>query len=560
MPTSRAAITARFIDLDEDTLATLRRLALAGGMLDPAGIVAVTCLPEAQAHAQLDRALTAGALVVEGAGYRFSHELVRQALADSVPPHQRPAIHRETAARLAAGGGVAPALVARQWLAGEHPDEAVPWLLAAAQQAVALGAFTDALAQLTPLLAHAPDHPEALVLRAEALDAIGDSDAPAAYATAAEVSSGQHADDLRAKGALARIKLGDAPGGLALLDGLKPATLEGRVAHALAYAGAAALGFGDPAVGTAKAGEARRLARDAGDTAQIAIASWAHAAAAHARGELRASVIADLTDTAALPHIALNTFDGQLCITQRLLYGARPYDDVITFADSLAAQSERLGAARGLAFAVTIRGEAKLLAGRLEEAAADLAHGETLHRRIGAATGEAFALQRHAETMLHLGERAQAVALLDEALDIARESAVGFHLFDRIYGTRITMASDPAIALAALEEAEDAVRGPIETCPGCRITLAMPAVIAAARAGDLERAARWMPQAEYLTNVVMRLPAWYAALEEARGHMAHAKGDPHSAHERFTVAARGFATAGHPLDRTRCAALALANA
>ena len=354
VPTSRAAVTARFLDLDQNTLATLRRLALAGGDLDPAGIVALTGLPETEAYAHLDTALTDGVLVVEGAGYRFTHELVRQALADSVSPHQRLAIHRETGARLA-DVGAPPALVARQWLAGERPDEAVPWLLEAARQAVTLGAFADALAQLAPLLEHAPKHPEALVLRADALDAIGDAGAPAAYATAADVDGGPLADDLRAKGALAQIKLGDARGGLALLDGLDPTTLEGRVAHALAYAGAATLGFGDPAVGTAKAAEARRLAREAGDTAQIAIASWAQAAAAHARGELRASVIADLNDTAALPHIALTTFDGQLCIMQRLLYGARPYDDVIAFADALAVESERLGAARGRAFAVTIR-------------------------------------------------------------------------------------------------------------------------------------------------------------------------------------------------------------
>lgn len=559
VPTARAAVIARFLDLNEDTLATLRRLALAGDDLDPAGIVALTELPEPQAYAQLEGALTDGVLVVEGAGYRFGHELVRQALADSVPPHQRLAIRRDTAARLAEAGA-APARIARQWLEGQRPDEAVPWLLEAARQAVALGAFADALAQLAPLLEHVPEHPAALVLRAEALDAIGDAGAPAAYAVAAEAGGGPGADDLRAKGALAQIKLGDAPGGLAALDGLAPTTLEGRVAHALGYAGAATLGFGDPALGTAKAAEARRLARDAGDTAQIAIASWAHAAAAHARGELRASVVADLSDTAALPHIALSTFDGQLCIMQRLLYGARPYDDVIAFADALAMESERLGAARGRAFAVTIRGEAKLLAGRLEEAEGDLTEGTTLHRRIGAATGEALSLQRHAEVMLQLGEHAQAVALLDEALDIGRESAVGFHLFDRIYGTRVAMATDPAAGLAALEEAEEAVRGPSETCPGCRITLAMPAVIAAACGGDLDRAARWMPEAEYLADVVMRLPAWDAALEEARGHVAQAENDLRTAHRRFHAAAHGFAAAGHPLEQARCAALAATTA
>ena len=105
------------------------------------------------------------------------------------------------------------------------------------------------------------------------------------------------------------------------------------------------------------------------------------------------------------------------------------------------------------------------------------------------------------------------IGQLDDALDIARQSDIGFHLLDRIYGTRIAFARDPDAGLAALEDGEAAVRGPLETCPGCRITFAMPAVIAAARARELDLAARYEGAADYLANVVMRLPAWDAALE-----------------------------------------------
>ena len=213
-------------------------------------------------------------------------------------------------------------------------------------------------------------------------------------------------------------------------------------------------------------------------------------------------------------------------------------------------------AARGRAFAVTIRGEAKLLAGQLDEADADLAAGVELHREIAAATGESFALQRRAEVALHRGLHAEANALLDEALAIARESDVGFHLLDRIYGTRVAAAPDPPSALAALEEAEAAVRGPVETCPGCRITLAVPAAIAAARARDFERADRWEQAAEFLATVVMRLPAWYAALDEVKGHRAQASGDAVAACDHFRTAAAGFRASGQPLDEARCGALA----
>jgi DNA-binding SARP family transcriptional activator/tetratricopeptide (TPR) repeat protein len=553
--TARDAVTSRFVDLDEGTVAMLRRLALAGDELDPASVVALTGSSEAEAFALLDVALVAGVLVVSGARYRFRHELVRQALVEQLPPHKRLAVHRDTARRLA-GADAAPGLIARHWLDGGRPDDAIEWLLAAARQAVKLGAFADSLVHLGPLLDHQPDHSDALCLRAEALDALGNTGAPAAYAAAARVVGEPAAQEIRAKQALAQVKLGDPPGALRVLDGVEPVTVDGRLAQALALSGAAALGFGDPALGTAKAAEARRLALQSGDPAAAAVASWAQAAAAHARGELRASVRADLHETHALPKLAVSVFDGQLCITQRLLYGARPYPDVIAFADSLEAEAERLGAVRGRAFAVTIRGEAKLLAGHLDEADADLIAGAELHREIGAATGESFALQRRAEVALHRGLQAEAGALLEEALAVARESDVGFHLLDRIYGTRVAAAVDPEDALAALEDAEAAVRGPVETCPGCRITLAVPAAIAAARAGDLERAAQWGQAAEFLATVVMRLPAWYAALDEVKGHRAQASGDPVAACHHFRTAAAGFTASGQPLDEARCSALA----
>ncbi len=552
VPTVGDAIAGRFLQLDPDAAAALRRLALAGDELDADAAVALTAVRETQAFVALDAGLRSGILTVEGAHYRFRHELVRQALIGQLAPHERLIIHCQTAQTLIEIDAE-PGLIARHWVAGGRPAEAAPWQLEAARRAVDLGAYADALGSLVGPLEQDPGHPEALRLRAEALDATGDPAALAAYAAAATVAETADTQELRAKQALAQIKLGDPPGGLEVLAGVAPTTLDGRLAQALAFAGAAALGFGDPAAGAAHAAKARRLALASGDPDAVAVASWAQAAAAHARGELRDSVRADLRDTSTLGGIAVSAFDGQLCITQRLLYGAQPYDDVIAFADSLKAEAERLGAARGLAFAVTIRGEAKLLAGRLQAADADLLAGVELHRHIGGATGEAFALQRRAEVALHHGCHADAMALLDEALMVARESAVGFHLFDRIYGTLITAARDPDEALAALEEAEAAVRGPVETCPGCRITLAVPAAIAAARGGDVQRAAEWTETAEYLADVVMRLPAWDAAMEEIRGHLAD---EPALAREHFRDAAAGFGAAGQPLDQARCSSLA----
>jgi DNA-binding SARP family transcriptional activator len=549
------AIAARLGDLDEESVALLRRLALASDELDTALVLALTGSDEAKAFALLDQALGAGVLVVAGGRYRFRHDLVRQALVERIPPHQKLAVHRDAARRLAALDAP-PAAIARHWLAGERPDEAIPWLLAAAREASRLGAYADALGHLEPLLAREARHGEALRLRAEALDALGDFRALAAYDLAADVIGGATAHDLRAKRALAQVKMGDPKGGLQALEGVAPESVEGRLAEALALSGAAALGFADPAMGTLKAAESRRLALQSGDASALVIASWAQAAAAHARGELHKSVWADLCETSDVHHLAMRVFDGQLCITQRFLYGAKPYAEVIAFADALAAEARRVGATRGHAFAVTLRGEAELLSGQLDAAEDDLEVGRRLHRAIGGATGEAFALQRRAEAAHYRGDVRRASALLEEALDIARQTDIGFHLLDRIYGTRVALASDPQAALAALEDAAEAVRGPLETCPGCRITFAVPAAIAAARARRPELAERYARDVDYLANVVMRLPAWHAALEEVHGHIAAAKGDRPGATLRFAAASAGFRRAGHPLDAARCAGLA----
>ncbi|MCP5265187.1 MAG: AAA family ATPase [Burkholderiaceae bacterium] len=556
LPSSVAeAIMARLCDISVGAQALMRQLALAG---DAFGIRTAEALADdgTGALAELDEVLQAGVLVMADTHYRFRHELVRQALIDQIPPHQQLRMNRDAAKRLA-GLGLPPALVAQHWLAGGSPKDALPYLLTAAQDALRLAAFTDTLRHLEPVLDLEPQNAQALRLRAEALDALGDPAAIAAYRRAAELTGGPLAQDLLIKGALAQVKQGDPRGGLRALEGLRPSTTEGRLCEALAYSGAAALGATDPAVGTRKSAEARRVALESADEAALVVASWAQAAAAHARGELHQSVWADLQDTRHLPHLAVRVFDGQLCILQRFLYGARPYPEVIAFAEGLAREGRRIGSVRGEAFGTTIRGEAELLAGDLDAAEAHLVEGARMHRDIGAATGEAFSLQRLAEVAMYRGDTGEARERLDAALDLARQTDIGFHLLDRIYGTRVSLATDARSALYVLDEAREAVRGPLETCPGCRITFAVPAAIAAARGGAIDLAEELETQTAYLADVVMRLPAWYAAHDEVRGHLAAAKGDPGDTRRgHFAAAAARFRAAGQPLDAARCDAMA----
>ena len=547
------AIGRRFLDFDDDVVAWLRRLALIAGPLDLPSVVAITGCSDDELTRLLDAALAAGVLSVHQGQYRFGHELVRLTLSDQLPPHHAVAVHRDAARRLAEIGA-RPGAVAHHWLEGGRPDRAVEWLLRAAVDAIGLGGYPAAVVHLDRIIEHDPGHAEALRKRAAALDAMGDPRVIAAYDDAARVASSEEVHELRPLQALAMVKLGDPAGGMRVVNGAEPKRLESQLAKALAYCGAGLMGHADPAVGTRLAAEGRQLALRAGDPASIVVASWAQAGAAHAQGELRTSLRTDLHDTQSLPRLAVSVFDGQLCITQRLLYGSRPYDDVIRWADAFAKEAERLGAARGQAFATTLRGEAELLSGRLDDADRDLRRGQEMHHDMGAATGEAFSLQRLAELAGARGDLGAASRLLDESLAVARESDVGFHLLDRIYGARITLAADPAAALAAVDEAEELVSGPLETCPGCRITLAVPAAIALAKAGQLDRLAAYEASCEWLADVVMQLPAWYAALDEVRGHRCDAEGDLLAARSHFGEALRGFREAGQPRDVARCAA------
>jgi len=554
--TVRAAIRERFADLDADVLAGLAALAIVEDDLDIASVLALTGQDEPTAFGLLDAALDAGVLVVAGTRYRFRHELVRHALTDDLPPHRRIALHREAARRLEAAG--APdALVARHWLKGDRPQAALPWLLGAARHAVKVGAFADALGEVERLLAEEPADAHALCLRAEILDALGDGAAPAAYAAAAAAVGEPEAQELKARQALSQLKASDPAGALRTLEGVVPRTTVGRLAEALTLSAAAAIGvYADAETAGAKAEEAHRLALELGDPGSILDATWAHALAAHAQGELPARLREYLRATRHLPDIATHVFDGQLCVTERMLYGGLPYSEIIAFADGLAEEAQRLGAARGHAFALTLRGEAKILAGRLDEADRDFADGARLHGRIGAGAGEALSLLGRAQVATYRGRPEHARPFLADALLLARESEVGHHTLDRIYGSMVDAAGDPAAGLALVRDAESAIRGPAETCPTCRIAFIVPAAIAAARAGDLDRADRYARDCETALAIVALPPAWHAAVAEVRGAIAYAGGRPEAARDHLQQAADGFRAWGQPLDAQRCAALA----
>ena len=137
---------------------------------------------------------------------------------------------------------------------------------------------------------------------------------------------------------------------------------------------------------------------------------------AHNRGEWFDRLRRELRGTSENPQLASTVFDSHLCVAEYLLYGTTPYQEVVALAHQLREQAERAGARRGVAFAVTVAGEAALLAGDLDAARADLSEAVALHVEMAADTGTAHTLQRLAEVELAAGDRAEAERLLRRAL------------------------------------------------------------------------------------------------------------------------------------------------
>jgi tetratricopeptide (TPR) repeat protein len=245
--------------------------------------------------------------------------------------------------------------------------------------------------------------------------------------------------------------------------------------------------------------EAKRLAEESGNVRDFVDATMVLAMVAHERGAWPQRVSLDLLDARVRPELAAVVMDAHLCLAESYLYGGVPYPEVIRFAQDLQRQAAAANAPRAEAFATTLLGEAHLLMGDAETAFHHLRSAADQHRRVGVLCGEALSLQRLAQAFFALGNTGEGQAALSGALMAARGSPVGTrHLLDRVHGTAIRSAPDPRSAVLAVDEATHAVRGLYETCPPCSINLTVPAAIACADAGDLERATRYLTFAEHV--------------------------------------------------------------
>ncbi|OHV47804.1 AAA family ATPase, partial [Pseudofrankia sp. BMG5.36] len=545
--TADATVIAGFAPATRDLL---RLLAVAGTSFDTDDFLALSRCPETEAYALLDDLLDHGVLDRTESGFRFRHQLFRHGLLAELAPHRLRVAHRDVADRLEAADGP-PGRVGHHLVQAGERVRAVPYVLRAAETAAAVGAYRDALTQLDEVREHASGA-EAVTLaalRADLLVALADPGAPDAYRAAIEAASPADARMPRARLARALLMAGDLDGATAALDGLEP---DGGPADL-----AILLGRGHLAYFRGNIDEAAAIA-DEGGRRFVSVPTTRfgfdivslRGLVAHSRGEYLAQLTADLRHGSRLPTFATTVFDAHLCVAEIMLYGATPYAEVVSLADRLAEEAERAGAARGLAFAACLAGEARLLGGDLERAERRLAEAVDLHRAIGATSGEALSLQRLAEARLARGDAADANRLLLRALPLARWSPIAAHLLHRIHGTLIAAAPDAAATDVALTRVEETL-GVEDSCVFCSVTSAVPATVAAARSGDLARARRHLAAARS-GAALWDGTAWQAATQEAEAHVARLEGDAARAGALLVAAGRLFDYVGHPLDAARC--------
>jgi len=538
------------VGLPAGVVTALQRVAQLGDRFDRREFTAAAGHDPRDAGQLLERALGSGVICVESGGYRFADPAIAARLAAQIAPALRPAVMGEIATRLV-DLGATPAQVADLLLARGEPDVAAPYALEAARVAATSGLHAEVLRWTEAVRDHVDGagEPALLSLRADALAATGDHAAVPAYRKALATADLGQAPGLRARLARAAVLSGDLASAEEALAGLEPSGGPDDGAILLAR-GMLAYFSGDIDGADAAVEAARAMALAPGAPNRLLDVITLQGMIAHNRGKWFDRLRRELRATTENPELASAVFDSHLCVAEYLLYGPTPYYEVVAMTRQLREQAERTGARRGVAFAVTVAGEAALLAGDLDAARADLAEALAMHAEMGADTGTAHTLQRMAEVELAAGDRAAAERLLRRALPLARWSPLARHLLQRIYGTLIAAAPDADAALVVVDEAVERLDEPF-ACIFCQVMIAVPASIACTEGGRLDEARSWLTQAQR-SAATWQGTAWQGAVAEARAYLARAEGDRATAGRLLAEAATLFELAGQPLDAQRC--------
>lgn len=153
----RETVLARVRTLGPVVRQVLEAASLAGDAVVARELAGAVGLDELAVATVLEQAAAAQLLVLDERGHaRFSHDLVAQALADSLAPARRAVLHARLAEAEAAAGAPA-ARVAQQLRRAGRDAEAAPWAERAGRDALRLGRFVEAGRQFAVAAETAPD-------------------------------------------------------------------------------------------------------------------------------------------------------------------------------------------------------------------------------------------------------------------------------------------------------------------------------------------------------------------------------------------------------------------
>lgn len=575
-----AAIRERAARLGPAAEALLAAAAVTGARFELEPVRLVSGLGAGESASALEACLAARLLDEDGAGYRFHHGLVRDAVYDGLAPDRRQRLHAAAADALEAlaSGDEPPAeAIAFHRLRAGQEARALRHLVAAGHRAAARGGLREALAFYSTARELAArvdlDGPGS---RLELLDAAGrvqlalgeaggaartfaeaarlaapDGPSPDASlaARAHRLAALAHASAGRLPAAHAELDQGIARARDAAGDGLAPllhlrAQLlwhEGRHRDALAAAEACAEAAG-------RCGDLDLVARGRD---VFALARAAAGEPLPAADDVPGPAEQRLQD-AAPEHL----FDVHLPLWDRdLLAGAEPA--AVARAAAILAERGRARDARdSVAVGRTGEGAAALAAGQLDLAEAALRDALRDHRAAGSALGEALALERLAALLTLRGRLEEALEAVAEAIVIADRGLLRAHVLTRLHATE----ARNRLAAGALYAAEDAVREASEMaarhgdCLVCDASLRPEAVRVLLRRGRVAEADAEAAQLEAIARrhggsvlaAVARLAR--ARVLAARARTAEALG-------ALAEARAAFLAAGHRYDAARCARL-----
>jgi hypothetical protein len=353
---------------------------------------------------------------------------------------------------------------------------------------------------------------------------------------------------LRIRKAWAELAGGDPGSAYATLSPLAPSTDAERAAHLVAKA-AAAWFQGDVEEAREAAAEAQPLAIACGLEREARVAIQIQVMVAHSSGDWSSTLNEDLEASLNAPDLADTLFDGHLCVGEYVLASGDPHDRIRSIAAGLHDRAVRTGARRAQVFAATILGEVALAAARADVAEERLREATKLSRELGAVSAEALASVRLGEALRAGGKLSEGDEVLSEGVVMSHWSPLIGHLQPLAYAAQLK-ASGPEVARERLDAAEIHVRGEDLMCAFCGMSFRIAATIAAARAEVPERADPYLAGAEATIGLYQAGP-WPAALEEARGELALARGDRAEAQARFASAGEGFVHSGWRRDAQR---------